>query len=88
MNEQEFAELSEASALGALDAEQQQAFDLALTMHPEWRGIAERDLETAAALADYGRAVRDELDRRIEAMSDDYLRTVTRVVPWGDVPRL
>ena len=53
MNEQEFAELSAASALGALDAEQQQAFDLALTMHPEWRGIAERDLETAAALADY-----------------------------------
>jgi uncharacterized damage-inducible protein DinB len=43
---------------------------------------------SAAALADYGRAVRDELVRRIEAMSDDYLRTVTRVVPWGDVPRL
>ena len=28
-----------------VDADQQQAFDLALAMHPEWRGIAERDLD-------------------------------------------
>ena len=42
----------------------------------------------AAALADYGRAVRDEVLPRIEAMSDDYLTGVTRVVPWGEVPRL
>ncbi len=45
-------------------------------------------LPGAAALADYGRAVRDELVPRIEAMSDDYLRGISRVVPWGDVPRL
>lgn len=42
----------------------------------------------ASALADYGRAVRDELVPRIEEMSDEYLRGVSRVVPWGDVPRL
>ena len=42
----------------------------------------------AAALADYGRAVRDEILPRIEAMSEDYLAGVTRVVPWGEVPRL
>lgn len=43
---------------------------------------------SAAALADYGRAVRDELLPRIEAMSDDYIAGVSRVVPWGDIPRL
>lgn len=42
----------------------------------------------AAALADYGRAVRDEILPRIEAMGEDYLMSVTRVVPWGEVPRL
>ncbi len=42
----------------------------------------------AAALAGYGRAVRDEILPRIEAMSDDYLVGVARVVPWGEVPRL
>ncbi len=45
-------------------------------------------LPGSAALADYGRAVCDELVPRIEAMSDDYLRTVSRVVPWGEIPRL
>lgn len=44
--------MSAASALGALDAEQQRAFELARQMHPEWQGIAERDLEAAAALAE------------------------------------
>ncbi|MCY4639043.1 MAG: DinB family protein [Chloroflexi bacterium] len=42
----------------------------------------------ATALADYGRAVRDEILPRIEAMSDEYLVGVARVVPWGEVPRL
>ncbi len=41
-----------------------------------------------AALADYGRAVREEVTLRIEAMSDDHLIGVARVVPWGEVPRL
>ncbi len=49
---------------------------------------AELRIPSAAALAGYGRAVRDELMIRIEAMSDDYLRTVSRVVPWGEIPRL
>ena len=41
-----------------------------------------------AALAQYGRDVRDAILPRIEAMDDDYLQTVTRVVPYGDITRL
>ncbi|GAA2963377.1 anti-sigma factor [Microbacterium schleiferi] len=86
MNEQEFAELSAASALGALDAEQQQAFDLALTMHPEWRGIAERDLETAAALADYAPEVEPPAELRHHILTRVALAPQTDALPLGVVP--
>lgn len=86
MNEQQFAELSAASALGALDAEQQQAFDLALTMHPEWRGIAERDLETAAALADYAPEVDPPAELRHHILTRIALAPQTDAVPIGATP--
>lgn len=87
MNEKEFAELSAASALGALDAEQQQTFDLALAMHPEWRGIAERDLETAAALADYTPEVEPPAELRHHILTRIALAPQTDAVPVGAEPR-
>lgn len=86
MNEQEFAEMSAASALGALDAEQQQAFDLALAMHPDWRGIAERDVETAAALADYAPEVEPPAELRHHILTRIELAPQTDALPLGVVP--
>ncbi|QPE03972.1 anti-sigma factor [Microbacterium schleiferi] len=86
MNEKEFAELSAASALGALDADQQQAFDLALAMHPEWRGIAERDLETAAALADYAPEVEPPDELRHHILTRIALTPQTDAIPVGAEP--
>ena len=51
MNEQEFAELSAAAALHALSPDDERRYRAALTVHPEWRRIAQADAETAAALA-------------------------------------
>ena len=42
----------------------------------------------AAQLAAYGRDVRDAVVARVEAMSDEYLQTVSRVVPWGEITRV
>lgn len=39
-------------------------------------------------LADYGRAVRDAVVPRIEAMTDDELQVVGLVRPWGEITRL
>ncbi len=41
----------------------------------------------ADELAQYGQDVLDAVLPRIEAMSDDYLQVITRVVPWGERPR-
>ena len=42
----------------------------------------------AERLAQYGHDVRDAVRSRVEAMSDEYLQTVNRVVPWGEITRL
>lgn len=52
MNIQEFAELSAGRALGALSDDDERAFQEALRLHPEWQGIADLDVETAAALGE------------------------------------
>ncbi|WP_336646463.1 anti-sigma factor [Microbacterium sp. USHLN186] len=50
MNEREFAELSAGHALGALSDADERRFVDALAAHPEWRAIADDDLDVAAAL--------------------------------------
>lgn len=52
MNIQEFAELSAGRALGALSDDDERAFQEALRLHPEWQGIADLDVETAATLGE------------------------------------
>lgn len=52
MTEEEFALLSAGAALGALNDDDQRAYDRALAEHPEWAGLAEEDAATAASLAD------------------------------------
>jgi anti-sigma-K factor RskA len=51
MNEQEFQELAAGHALHALSEADERRFALARVEHPEWRTEADRDEETAAALA-------------------------------------
>lgn len=43
---------------------------------------------SAEQLAQYGRDVAEAVTQRIEAMSDDYLATVNKIVPWGEITRL
>ncbi|MFS2242003.1 anti-sigma factor domain-containing protein [Microbacterium sp. OR16] len=52
MNEQEFAELAAAHALGALAEADARRFAAALAEHPEWQAIADDDHDTVAFLAD------------------------------------
>lgn len=52
MNERDFAELAAGHALGALSDADERRFRDALAAHPEWRAIADDDLDTASALAD------------------------------------
>lgn len=52
MNVQEFAELAAGYALSALSPEDEHAFHEALVEHPEWAGIVETDVATAAQLAE------------------------------------
>lgn len=52
MNVQDFADLSAGRALGALSPEDEAAFQEALREHPEWQGIVDADLETAATLGE------------------------------------
>ncbi|MFJ4046555.1 anti-sigma factor domain-containing protein [Microbacterium sp. NPDC089987] len=52
MNEQEFAELAAAHALGALTDADERRFAAALAEHPEWQAIADDDHDTVAILAD------------------------------------
>lgn len=52
MNIQDFADLSAGRALGALSPEDEAAFQEALREHPEWQGIVDADLETAATLGE------------------------------------
>lgn len=52
MNEQEFAELAAAHALGALSDADERRFAEALVEHPEWLAIADDDHDTVAFLAD------------------------------------
>lgn len=52
MNEQEFAELAAAHALGALTDADERRFAEALAEHPEWQAIADDDHDTVAILAD------------------------------------
>lgn len=42
----------------------------------------------AERLAQYGRDVRDAVLSRVEGMSDEYLQTLNRVMPWGEITRL
>ncbi|MSQ41582.1 MAG: DinB family protein [Dehalococcoidia bacterium] len=42
----------------------------------------------AAKLTRYAEDVRDEICKRIVAMSDDYLQGITKVNPWGEISRL
>ncbi|MFC7789041.1 anti-sigma factor [Microbacterium sp. MAHUQ-60] len=51
MNEQEFQQLAAGHALHALSAADERRFALAGAEHPEWTSDADRDVETAAALA-------------------------------------
>lgn len=51
MNEQEFQQLAAGHALHALSAADERRFALARAEHPEWTSDADRDVETAAALA-------------------------------------
>lgn len=52
MNEREFAELAAGRALGALSDADERRFTDALAEHPEWRAIADDDVDTASLLAD------------------------------------
>ncbi|CAI9387409.1 anti-sigma factor [Microbacterium sp. T2.11-28] len=52
MNIQDFADLSAGRALGALSPDDEAAFQEALREHPEWQGIVDADLETAATLGE------------------------------------
>jgi anti-sigma-K factor RskA len=71
VNEQEFAELSAAHALGALSPEEARAFAAALAADPSREALVAADRETAAALAEGvpevapPAGVRDELLARI-----------------------
>lgn len=87
MNEQEFADLSAAYALGALDDETTHAFELAREMHPEWRGIADRDLETAAFLAEAGADVAPPEHLRHDILTRIHLAPQTDAIPVGAEPR-
>jgi len=51
MNEQEFAELAAGAAMNALTPDEERRFRDALVAHPEWRAIAEADVETAEMLS-------------------------------------
>lgn len=52
MNEKDFAELSAGHALNALTPEDERAYRDALAAHPEWAGLANADVQTAAFLAE------------------------------------
>lgn len=83
MNEQEFAELSAAHALGALEADDARAFELARQMHPEWQAQAERDAETAAFLADYAPAIEPPAHVKDDLLAHIALTPQTAPVPLG-----
>ncbi len=83
MNEQEFAELSAAYALGALDADDARAFETARQMHPEWQAQAARDAETAAFLADSVPEVEPPTHVRDDLLSFIALTAQTAPVPLG-----
>ena len=51
MNEKEFAELSAGHALNALSADDERRYAEALRAHPEWRELADTDVDAAAFLA-------------------------------------
>lgn len=76
MNIQDFADLSAGRALGALSPEDEAAFQEALREHPEWQGIVDADLETAATLGESVApvapplAMRSQLLRLIRADAD------------------
>ena len=64
MTEDEFAELSAGHALGALSPDDERAYREALAAHPEWQRVADRDAETAAALAEGAVPVAPPVDLR------------------------
>lgn len=73
MTEREFAELSAAYALGALTPAEERQYREELDRHPEWRPLADLDIETAATLADGIAAApppADLRDRLILALRD------------------
>ena len=52
MNIDEFSELAAGHALGALSPGDRAAFEAALVAHPEWSEIVDREVATAASLAE------------------------------------
>ncbi|UJP10878.1 anti-sigma factor [Microbacterium sp. KUDC0406] len=52
MNQEEFAQLAAGDALGALSDEDRVVYHRALADHPEWEGLAQQDVDTAASLAE------------------------------------
>lgn len=83
MNEKEFAELAAGAAFDALSPHDEERFREALAAHPEWRGIAEADAETAATLAEAAPAsappdhIRASLLAQITATPQGEARVVT-----------
>ncbi|GAA1852090.1 anti-sigma factor domain-containing protein [Microbacterium koreense] len=52
MNIDEFSELAAGYALGALSPDDRAAFEAAWTAHPEWSDVVDREVATAASLAE------------------------------------
>lgn len=69
MNENDFAELSAGHALHALSPSDERIYLDALIAHPEWAGLADRDAETAAALAEGVAPVAPPIESRSQLLS-------------------
>lgn len=69
MNEQEFAELAAGHALNALSPADLEAFEAALSQHPEWMHLVQTDAATAATLAERTTPVAPPLAMRSALLS-------------------
>lgn len=69
MNVQEFAELAAGHALHALSPDDERRFQAALAEHPDWAGIVDADVATAAHLGDAVDAVAPPLALRGQLLS-------------------
>ncbi|WP_029151188.1 anti-sigma factor [Microbacterium indicum] len=77
MNDEAFAELSAAHAMGALSPDDERIYREALAAHPEWQAIVDIDAATVASLGDGVSEiappphVRDTIVSRITGMGQD-----------------